>query len=109
MPLLTHVCCVHLHEDVTQGAPVYVKWDAERLADKANATRFPTEEAVTKDKKKLENYFSFQSLGFQRDPCTLVDIHGRILIWHLPEVLRKWRLVCFFFFCQAVFTIICSG
>jgi hypothetical protein len=86
----------HTSEFMTDGRQVYVRWDAERFADKANLTRFLEENAVMKEMEKLGNYFQLGSLGFQSDPCTLVDIHGRILMWHLPEIMDKLRLVCGF-------------
>ena len=61
--------------------------------DKLSKMTVTSEEAFEKEMTRLAGYFKEQNLGERKDPCTLVDRHGRILIWHLPYILIRDRLV----------------
>jgi hypothetical protein len=57
-----------------------------------NAT-VTSEEAHEKEMVKLKKYFDLKEIGKRTYPCTLVEKHGRILIWHLPQMLSNNRMV----------------
>ena len=39
--------------------------------------------------KNLHNYFTQASFGVITAPATVVDCHGRIMVWHLPGIISK--------------------
>jgi hypothetical protein len=72
---------------------VYAEWDVERLAEKVKGYNALSEDAVKVLLEDLRKYFLLGTFGSQNEPCTVVDCHGRIVIWHLPDILWKPRLV----------------
>jgi hypothetical protein len=44
---------------------------------------------------KLHEYFVQASFGELHEPTTILDIHGRIMAWFLPDIICKQRLVRF--------------
>jgi hypothetical protein len=52
-----------------------------------------SEEAFEEEMNRLAGFFKKQNLGERKYPCTIVEKHGRILVWHLPHILIKDRLV----------------
>jgi hypothetical protein len=67
--------------------------DVERFVDKLQSEEVKSEKTHEKEMDVLEKFFDLEPLGKKNHPCTLVDKHGRILIWHLPDILSKNRLV----------------
>ena len=41
----------------------------------------------------LRNYFKQASFGDVIAPATVVDCHGRIIVWHLPGIISASRVV----------------
>ncbi|KAI6115546.1 hypothetical protein EV401DRAFT_1889521 [Pisolithus croceorrhizus] len=60
-------------EDVTE-------WDIDRFAElKRNV----------EDKTK---YFPYPQWGFISDPATILDVHGRVVVWYLPGIMSPARV-----------------
>jgi len=76
--------------------PVTVPWDAEAFAKKTVAHRVPPDTPLSPAPMDdgLIKQFPLLSLGPFKEPTTLVDCFGRILIWYLPEVLDVASNVC---------------
>ncbi|KAG1764090.1 hypothetical protein EV702DRAFT_1051462 [Suillus placidus] len=58
----------------------------------AKASRNPSN--GMQQRQKLAKYFTTPSFGHITEPTTLVDKHGRILTWYLPEILMADRVEC---------------
>ncbi|KAG2131916.1 hypothetical protein BD769DRAFT_1666385 [Suillus cothurnatus] len=69
--------------------PVQTDWDVDRFADSAKASH-PSN--AMQQRQKLAKYFVTPSFGRITEPTTLVDKHGRILTWYLPEILMADRV-----------------
>ena len=66
---------------------VSVKWDYDRFAES--------------EKKRVSNQFFVKShLGSFSNPATIVDMHGKILVWYLPGLLLPHQVVSIFIQCQ---------
>jgi hypothetical protein len=72
---------------------VQADWDIERLANKVKGYQPKTDEAVDASLDDLRKYFNLTEFGSQNEPCTVVDRHGRIIVWHLPDIIWQPRLV----------------
>jgi len=42
---------------------------------------------------RLENLFKMVKLGAVDKPATVVDRHGKIILWYLPNILQTNRVV----------------
>jgi hypothetical protein len=36
---------------------------------------------------RLAKFFTHEYIGTIEEPATVVDVHGRILMWYLPDIL----------------------
>jgi hypothetical protein len=72
---------------------VRADWDVHRFADKAKVSPNPLN-SDGQQREKLAKYFQTPSFGHISEPTTFIDMHGRILAWHLPEILVPDRTVC---------------
>lgn len=61
--------------------------------DKLRTMKVTSEEVFEKEMSRLAGYFQEMNIGERKDPCTIVERHGRILVWHLPDILTRDRLV----------------
>lgn len=67
-------------------------WEVTRFADKVKNTH------VDENKEALANlrlpiYFRQAHFGKLTNPATIVDMHGKVMVWALPRVLHPRRLV----------------
>ena len=63
-------------------------WDIARLADCIKSGRpKETTEGDENEDARLEKYFQNPKLGYIDKPATVVDIHGCIVLWYLPNIL----------------------
>jgi hypothetical protein len=62
------------------GVPASVEWDFDRFIESGT-------------KKESKKYFQSVNLGFITKPTTVVDVHGKILVWYLPGLLLPHRVV----------------
>ena len=42
---------------------------------------------------KLGKYFTNPELGYIDEPATVVDLHGNIMVWYLPDILGGKHMV----------------
>jgi len=70
------------------------EWDVTRLFDRIK-NRHPTTDADPAEDRDLQKYFLNPSLGSQDEPCVVKDVHGRILLWYLPDIYSQRRVVSF--------------
>jgi len=69
------------------GDLVAVEWDFNRFSQ---ATK-----VGVKWKENLEVFFQMARLGKVDKPATIVDRHGKLLVWYLPNIFFPGRTVCF--------------
>ncbi|KIK10515.1 hypothetical protein PISMIDRAFT_20326 [Pisolithus microcarpus 441] len=61
--------------------PYVTEWDIDRFAEPARNVA---------DKTK---YFPYPWWGHISDPATVLDVHGRVLVWYLPGIMPPARVV----------------
>lgn len=73
---------------------VRLEWDADRYSQKVKGTPKPGH--ISQNESDLSKYFKPYQLGrFQKVPKTVVDLHGKILLWYLPDIFQPrvvWML-----------------
>jgi len=69
------------------GDLVAVEWDFDRFSQ-------ATKSGVGR-KGNLEVFFQMDKMGRIDKPTTIVDRHGKLLVWYLPNILFPGRTVCF--------------
>ena len=78
-------------------------WDVERLADRVKNTRPQEGDAnASVEDKRLAKYFKNPQFGEFDEPATVIDRHGRIILWYLPLIISVYRMVCIFSFLSTV-------
>ncbi|KAI6114442.1 hypothetical protein F5141DRAFT_1213631 [Pisolithus sp. B1] len=60
--------------------PYVTKWDIDRFAE-------PRPYAADKTK-----YFQYPQWGHISDPATVLDVHGRVMLWYLPGIIPPERV-----------------
>ena len=68
-----------------------MEWDIERLLDRIKLTRVQVGSAVDEGlamEKGLSDYFPQAKTARFSEPCVIVDVHGCIMVWYLPGILR---------------------
>src|SRR5580704_7253237 len=80
------------HLTVLTKLPVRLEFDVERLADYIKNTVQKEGAKTSKSNLDLPKYFKMPNLGEVVDPATVIDRHGRILLWYLPDIIIE-RLV----------------
>jgi hypothetical protein len=68
-------------------------WDVTRLADRVKNSR-RVDEDVSAEDMSLAKYFENPELGEFTLPATVLDRHGRIMVWYLPYIFSPHRVVC---------------
>jgi hypothetical protein len=61
---------------------VQINWDYERF----------TESGV--EMRMGGKYYEVVNLGSVSKPMTIVDKHGKMILWYLPGLLLPYRVVC---------------
>lgn len=68
-------------------------FDAERLSDRVRNTRVRCVGSQSPPlDENLIKYFANTSLGTFDMPATVVDEHGRVILWYLPDVVAPFRV-----------------
>jgi hypothetical protein len=75
---------------------VQTNWDVERLADHVKNTRPQSENGSFIEAYRLAKYFENPQFGEFNEPATVLDRHGRIILWYLPLVFSRYRVVMLF-------------
>lgn len=73
-------------------------FDIDRLAERVKNPRVKDDQANNLADEHLSKFFSLTSLGIIEDPTTVVDQHGRIILWFLPNIMAPFRVVSAVFF-----------
>jgi hypothetical protein len=88
------------HDLYTHCNPYIVQttWDIDRYADSMKHVKLLAKGAQLDQREnelaRLSKYFELpQNFGHQHEPAVVLDKHGRIVIWYLPNILSEWRLV----------------
>jgi hypothetical protein len=72
-------------------------WDITRLADRVKNSRVQIDGTSSAADTNLENYFPMSDMGHIGDSAVLLDIHGRIALWHLDGAIHPNRVVSYNF------------
>lgn len=72
---------------------VHAHFDIDRLADKVKTTRVQDSRPDDAAIGQLSKFFTPTALGVVEMPSTVVDQHGRIILWHLPDIIAPHRVV----------------
>jgi hypothetical protein len=73
-----------------------MEWDVMRLADRVKNTRPREDGEPAQDDINITKHFKKSDLGHLHEPTTIIDRHGRIICWHLPDILISARVVTIF-------------
>lgn len=68
-------------------------FDIDRLADRVKNSRVKDGDGNDSSDDNLRKFFSPTALGVIEYPSTVVDEHGRIILWYLPDILAPFRVV----------------
>ena len=69
-------------------------WDVARLADRVK-NKCPSADGDTSvEDAILAKYFKNPQIGDIDMPATILDRHGRIMVWYLPHLFCMRRMVC---------------
>ena len=71
---------------------VQTKWDVTRFADSVKNTKVHEDQQSLQD-LRLPLYFEQAVFGKLADPATILDVHGKVMVWALPGVLHPKRMV----------------
>jgi len=71
---------------------VQTEWDITRFADKVKNTKVD-EIKESQEDLTLSIYFPQARFGKLTDPATILDLHGKVMVWALPGVLHPKRMV----------------
>jgi hypothetical protein len=66
---------------------VRVDWDADSFAERAKATVNKTGTESLSD-TSLSQFFNMPTLPDQTEPAIVIDRHGKIIVWYLPDILE---------------------
>lgn len=72
---------------------VAAKFDIDRLAEKVKSSRVRDDETDYLSNDHLKKYFAPTALGVIEHPSTVVDEHGRVILWYLPDIIAPFRVV----------------
>lgn len=65
---------------------VKLEWDADRYAQRVKGTTKPGH--TSQEEMDLSKYFKAYQLGTIQKPTTIIDRHGKILLWYLPDIFQ---------------------
>jgi hypothetical protein len=66
---------------------VQTEWDVTRFADSVKNTRVHEDKEAEAD-LRLPLYFRQAEFGKLTTPATILDMHGRVMVWALPSILN---------------------
>jgi hypothetical protein len=71
-------------------------WNVERLADRVKNTRPQSENGTSVEDDRLAKYFENPPFGEFTEPATVLDRYGHIILWYLPLIFSRYRVVMLF-------------
>lgn len=72
---------------------VTATFDIDRLAEKVRNTRVIDGDPDNMAHDHLAKFFLIKALGPIDCPSTVVDEHGRVILWYLPDIIAPFRVV----------------
>ena len=69
------------------------EWDVTRFSEHAKLTKPTANGEEAEADQKLNVFFKQPNFGELIEPTTILDRHGRVMVWALPGVLHANRLV----------------
>ena len=85
-----------LHISLRSTKPMYVPTVGLRKSLWYFIVRFPWDVECFKERSKgkaFRNYIPESTVQTLVVPTTILDLHGRILVWHLPDIFLTHRVV----------------
>jgi hypothetical protein len=82
---LYYLCVHQYYNRHLISLPVIIDIDADRYAVAVPGT--VTAGASSQKEDNLPKFFDLPKLGTITEPTTIIDRHGRILLWYLPDIL----------------------
>ncbi|KZP34058.1 hypothetical protein FIBSPDRAFT_881510 [Athelia psychrophila] len=70
-------------------------FDIDRLAEKVRNTRVIDGDPDNMAHDHLAKFFLIKALGPIDCPSTIVDEHGRVILWYLPDIIAPFRVAAF--------------
>jgi len=89
-----------------------VNWDVERFKDQTKIIRQGegVEDRAREELARIGKYFELpETEKHHEEPQTILDVHGRILVWSLPGILSTQRVVSFIPFFKLQILILSSS
>ena len=69
------------------------QWDAVRFADKAKNTKVTKSRTEAEADRSLRQHFHEAHFKDLTEPTTILDRHGKVIVWALPDILHPNHLV----------------
>ena len=69
------------------------EWDVTRFAERVKNTRPCIDGDNFAEDARLAKFFVNPNFGDVDEPCTMLDRHGRIMVWYLPHIFVSGRVV----------------
>ncbi|KIM71853.1 hypothetical protein PILCRDRAFT_16668 [Piloderma croceum F 1598] len=85
--------CVALTVALAISNPYKADWDVTRLADRVKNTHPRANGETSIEDAILEKYFKNPQFGDIDIPATMLDQHGRIMVWYLPRIFSVYRMI----------------
>jgi len=76
---------------------VKTEWDVTRFSDRVKNARPRANGDSSVEDTRLAKFFVNPQFGDMDEPSTILDRHGRIMVWYLPHIFAPCRVVgiCF--------------
>ena len=72
------------------------EWDVTRFADRVKNVRPRADGDNSTEDTRLAKFFTNPHFGDVDEPSTILDWHGRIMVWYLPGIFPPHRVVCIY-------------
>lgn len=73
--------------------PDHVPWDVTSRATRVKRTRVRDDGLIAESDTALDKFFESCKFGLIDKPAVILDIHGVILAWYLPDIISQSRIV----------------
>jgi len=64
-----------------------LSFDVEHYSEHIRNSQVKHHDQVAKELERLSKFYTPENGGAHKEPMVVVDCHGWILLWYLPEVL----------------------
>lgn len=90
---------------MTYGDIVRTEWDVSHFSGMAKITKANADGSLPESDQNLAKYYKQANFGDLTTPATILDCRGRILAWHLPDIITKSRIVHIIYHSHAIRTL----